>query len=58
MSVPIPPFGDKVGEMGSLKLSLKVAYEPKITPQRQTTANEDYAWEQFFKSKPKLLTDK
>lgn len=58
VTVPIPPFGDRVGDMGSVKFSLKVEYLPKLSPERTVTSPELYAWEKFLQSKPKLLKDK
>jgi len=55
VSVPIPPFGDQVGEMGALKFSLKVEYLPKQTQQR-SSAELDYAWDKLTKSR--TLKDK
>lgn len=55
VSVPIPPFGDHVGELGDLKISLKVNYIPKSTP--TTSSPElDHAWDQLVKSR--TLKDK
>jgi hypothetical protein len=58
VSVPIPPVGDRVGELGTLKLSLKVAYEPKSSPERPPSDSMAFAWEQFGLTQPKLLKDK
>jgi hypothetical protein len=58
VTVPIPPFGDRVGDLGSLKLSLKVDYLPKISPEQKPSSPELYAWEKFKLTKPKLLKDK
>jgi hypothetical protein len=50
VSVPIPPFGDQVGEMGDLKISIAVKYVPKSA---QTTSSPelDWAWEELKKSR-------
>ena len=37
VSVPIPPFGDRVGDLGTLKLSVKAEYLPKSSPERGLT---------------------
>lgn len=58
VTVPIPPFGDRVGDLGSVKFSLKIEYLPKISPERTATSPELYAWEKFEIEKPKLLKDK
>lgn len=55
VSVPVPPFGDHVGELGDLKISLKVNYVPKSTPTTPSPAL-DYAWDQLTKSR--TLKDK
>jgi hypothetical protein len=50
VSVPIPPFGDQIGEMGTLKVSLKVDYLPKQNQQISSPAL-DHAWDQLIKSR-------
>jgi len=55
VSVPIPPFGDQIGEMGTLKVSLKVDYLPKQNQQASSPAL-DYAWDKLIKSR--TLKDK
>jgi hypothetical protein len=55
VSVPIPPFGDQIGEMGTLKVSLKVDYLPKQNQQISSPAL-DHAWDQLIKSR--TLKDK
>lgn len=58
VSVPIPPFGDRVGDLGTLKLSVKAEYLPKSSPEREPDAPMHYAWKQFGLAQPKLLKDK
>lgn len=58
VSVPIPPFGDRVGDLGTLKLSVKVDYLPKSSPEREPDDSVHYAWNQFGLAQPKLLKDK
>lgn len=58
VSVPIPPFGDRVGDLGTLKLSVKVDYLPKSSPEREPDDSVHYAWKQFGLAQPKLLKDK
>ena len=58
VSVPIPPFGDRVGDLGTLKLSVKVDYLPKSSPEREPDDSVHYAWKQFGIAQPKLLKDK
>jgi hypothetical protein len=55
VSVPIPPFGDQVGDMGSLKISLKFDYLPKQN-QQASSPELDYAWDNLIKSR--TLKDK
>lgn len=58
VSVPIPPFGDRVGDLGTLKLSVKVDYLPKSSPEREPDDSVHYAWKHFGLAQPKLLKDK
>ena len=50
MSVPIPPAGDKVGELGYIKISLKFQYLPATQP--------DIDWFNPLIPQPKLYKDK
>jgi hypothetical protein len=50
VSVPVPPFGDQVGEMGNLKFSIKIDYLPKQQQQISSPAL-DHAWDQLIKSR-------
>lgn len=54
VSVPIPPFGEQVGEMGSLKISVKLDYIPKN--QQVSSPALDHAWDKLIKSR--TLKDK
>ena len=56
VSVPVPPFGERVGEMGSLQFSLGVKYLPATEPERPGDANLAFAWQKFGEAK--LLKDK
>lgn len=56
VSVPVPPFGDRIGEMGSLQFSLGVKYLPATQPDRPGDANLAFAWQKFGEAK--LLKDK
>lgn len=58
VSVPVPPFGDRIGELGTLKLSVKAEYLPKSSPEREPSDSMQYAWSQFGLAQPKLLKDK
>lgn len=59
VTVPIPPFGNEEqrGGLGALRVSVSVQYIPKTTT-TPATASQAHAWEQFLKTKPKLLKDK
>jgi len=56
VSVPVPPFGDRIGEMGSLQFSLGVKYLPATQPERPGDANLAFAWSKFGEAK--ALKDK
>ena len=56
VSVPVPPFGERVGEMGSLQFSLGVKYLPATEPERPGDDNLAFAWQKFGEAK--LLRDK
>jgi hypothetical protein len=56
VSVPIPPFGDRVGEMGNLQLSVSVKYLPAQNPDLPKDDNLSYAWSKF--GEVKALKDK
>jgi hypothetical protein len=56
VSVPIPPFGDRVGEMGNLQLSVSVKYLPVQNPDIPADDNLSYAWSKFGEAK--ALKDK
>lgn len=50
VSVPIPPTGDKAGDLGYIKISLKFQYLPKTQP--------DINWFNPIIPQPKLYKDK
>jgi hypothetical protein len=56
VSVPVPPFGEKVGQAGTLKIRLAVNYEPHLP--ESSSPSIDYAWSEFLKAAPKTLRDK
>ncbi len=58
VTIPVPPFGNNVGELGDVKLNVTVSYIPKSTPETEPTDSMKYAWDQFRLTKPKLLKDK
>ena len=55
VSVPIPPFGDRVGELGKLDVKLDVRYVPASTS-APASASHDFAWNEFVNSR--TLRDK
>jgi len=56
VSIPVPPFGDRVGEMGNLQLSVSVKYMPVQNPDLPKDDNLSYAWSKFGEAK--ALKDK
>lgn len=38
VTVPIPPFGDRIGQYGDLKISLSVQYLPRFSEQKPDPA--------------------
>lgn len=58
VSVPIPPFGNNVGQFGRLKISAKISYIPNGAEESAPTDSMWYAWKQFKLTNQKLLTDK
>ena len=48
VSIPIPPYGEHQGKLGSLKLS--VSYVPYQTQTAGVDPNTNYAWEHFSKT--------
>jgi hypothetical protein len=56
VSVPIPPFGDRVGELGNLQVSVSVKYIPLTNPELPGDQNLNHAWSKFGEAK--ALKDK
>jgi hypothetical protein len=54
VAVPMPPFGDRIGEAGTLHLRTTVRFEPRLT--ESEAANRDLwaALGEFQKSLPAL----
>jgi hypothetical protein len=50
VSIPVPPFGDRVGELGKLDVKVDVRYVPASTA-APTTAAQDFAWNEFLNSR-------
>ena len=57
VAVPIPPFGDRIGEAGTLHVAVNVRYEPRVNF-NSITPELDHAWSEFLKTAPKTLHDK
>jgi hypothetical protein len=54
VAVPMPPFGDRIGEAGTLHIRATVRFEPRLT--ESETANRDlwHAFGAFQKTLPAL----
>ena len=56
VSVPVPPFGDRMGELGNLQVSLSVKYIPLTNPELPGNDALAHAWSKFGEAK--ALKDK
>ena len=56
VSVPVPPFGDRQGELGNLQVSLSVKYIPLQNPELPGNDALAHAWSKFGEAK--VLKDK
>ena len=56
VSVPIPPFGDRIGELGNLQLALSAKYIPNTPPEFSGDTGMAFAWQKYGEAK--LLKDK
>ena len=56
VSVPVPPFGDRQGELGNLQFSVSVKYIPLTNPELPGDNNLTHAWSKFGEAK--ALKDK
>jgi hypothetical protein len=56
VSVPVPPFGDRRGELGNLQVSVSVKYIPLTNPDLPGDSNLTHAWSKFGEAK--ALKDK
>jgi hypothetical protein len=56
VNVPIPPFGQHIGEIGNLQLSLSAKYIPNVTPESSGDNAMAFAWQKYGEAK--LLRDK
>jgi len=56
VNVPIPPFGERVGELGNLQLALSAKYIPNTPPESPGETSHAFAWSKYGEAK--LLKDK
>lgn len=56
VSIPVPPFGERQGELGNLQVSVSVKYLPAQNPDMPGNEFLDHAWRKFGEAK--LLKDK
>ena len=56
VNVPIPPFGNHLGELGNLQLSLSAKYIPNTPPEAPGDTGMAFAWSKYGEAK--LLKDK
>ena len=56
VSIPVPPFGDRQGELGNVQVSVSVKYMPVTNPDLPGNDSLAYAWSKFGESK--VLKDK
>lgn len=57
VAVPVPPFGDRVGEAGTLHIKTVVRYEPRLPEEQRDAAGLLHALDQFQLS-TRTLRDK
>lgn len=57
VAVPVPPFGDRVGEAGTLHIRTSVRFEPRLSEGERENANLLHALDQFQLS-TRTLRDK
>lgn len=56
VTIPVPPFGNRQGELGNVQVSVSVKYIPIQNPDLPGDKNLNYAWSRFGESK--ALKDK
>ena len=56
VNVPIPPFGQHIGELGNLQLALSAKYIPNVPPESPGDTGMAFAWSKYGEAK--LLRDK
>lgn len=47
VAVPVPPFGDRIGEAGTLHIKTVVRFEPRLSEGERENANLLHALDQF-----------
>jgi len=52
VAVPVPPFGDRVGEAGTLHIRTTVRFEPRLSEGERENANLLHALSQFQQTLP------
>jgi len=57
VAVPVPPFGDRVGEAGTLHIRTSVRFEPRLSEGERDAAGLLHALDQFQLS-TRTLRDK
>lgn len=52
VAVPVPPFGDRIGEAGTLHIRTVVRFEPRLSEGERENANLLHALSQYQNSLP------
>jgi hypothetical protein len=52
VAVPVPPFGDRIGEAGTLHIRTSVRFEPRLSEGERENANLLHALSQYQNSLP------
>ena len=59
VAIPVPPFGDRVGEAGTLHVRTSIRFEPRLTESESVNRDLWAALGEFQKSLPaRTLKDK
>jgi len=54
VAVPVPPFGDRIGEAGTLHIRTTVRFEPRLSEGEAANRDLWHAFGEFQKSIPAL----
>lgn len=54
VAVPMPPFGDRIGEAGTLHIRTSVRFEPRLSESETSSRDLWHALGEFQKSIPAL----